>query len=140
MISAYESDRREPGLRTLARLIEATGHRLSIDLVPAPHRCLGLPDSRLGRRLRRHRRAVLELAEQRGAHNVRVFGSVAVAKTPTPVALICWSTLDDGVSLIALACLGRQLSDLLKVRVDLVPAATLKSTVADAVLAEAVTL
>src|SRR5262245_6091033 len=73
VISAYESDRREPALSTLAKLIEATGHGLSVELVPAPRNQLGLPDSRLGQRLRRHRRAVLEIAERRGAHNVRVF-------------------------------------------------------------------
>src|SRR3954469_16100958 len=60
VISAYESDRREPGLRTLTKLIEATGHQLAIDLVPTPGRQLGLPDTRLGRRLRRRRRAVVD--------------------------------------------------------------------------------
>jgi len=140
VISAYESDRREPGLRTLTKLVEATGHRLKVDLAPAPHRCLGLPDSRLGRRLRRHRRAVLQLAEQRGAHNVRVFGSVARGEDTEASDIDLLVDLDDGVGLVALAGLRRQLSELLNVDVDVVPAATLKPTVADAVLSEAVSL
>lgn len=140
VISAYESDRREPGLRTLTRLIEATGHHLNVSLVPAPRACLGLPDSRLGRRLRRHRRAVLELAEQRGAHNVRVFGSVARGDETGTSDIDLLVDLDEGVSLVALAGLRRQLSDLLKVDVDVVPAGSLKPGVAQAVLTEAITL
>jgi uncharacterized protein len=140
VISTYESDRREPGFRTLTKLIEATGHHLSLDLVPASPACLGLPDSRLGRRLRRHRRAVLELASQHGAHNVRVFGSLARGEDTDSSDIDLLVDLDDGVSLLTLAGLRRHLSDLLHVEVDVVPAATLKPTVADAVLADAITL
>jgi predicted transcriptional regulator len=88
VISAYESGRREPGIRTLARLVEATGrlveatgrlveatgHRLVLDIVPAPGRTFGLPDTPLGRRLRRRRRAIVETASRRGAQIVRAFG------------------------------------------------------------------
>jgi uncharacterized protein len=140
VISAYESDRREPGLRTLAKLIEATGHQLEIGLVPTPRMRLGLPDTRLGRRLRRHRRAVIELARQRGAHNVRVFGSVARGEDTPASDIDLLVDLDDGVGLFALAGLSRQLSDLLHVEVDVVPADMLKPTVADAVLAEVIAL
>lgn len=76
MISAYESGRREPAVHTLARLIEATGHQLVLDIVPSVDRALGLPDTPLGRRLRRRRRAIIDAASKRGAPNVRVFGSV----------------------------------------------------------------
>ena len=140
VISAYESDRREPGLRTLAKLIEATGHQLSVGLVPAPRSCLGLPDTRLGRRLRRHRRTVIALAEQRGAHNVRVFGSVARGEDTNASDIDLLVDLDDGVGLVSLAGLRRQLSELLKVDVDVIPTGALKPTVADSVLAEAINL
>src|SRR5215831_299037 len=71
VISAYESDRREPGVGMLTKLIEATGHRLTLSVDPLPDRRLGLPDTPLGRRLRRHRRAVADLAERRGIRNIR---------------------------------------------------------------------
>jgi len=83
---------------------------------------------------------VLDLAEQRGAHNVRVFGSVARGQDTDTSDIDLLVDLDDGVSLVGLAGLRRQLSDLLKVEVDVVPAATLKPNIAQAVLAEAVTL
>lgn len=140
VISAYESNRREPGLRTLAKLIEATGHHLSLGLVAASGTPLGLPDTRLGRRLRRHRRAVIDLANRRGAHNVRVFGSVARGQDTAGSDIDLLVDLDDNVGLFALAGLRRQLSELLGVDVDVVPAATLKPTVVEAVLTEAIAL
>jgi len=51
VISAYESDRREPGMAMLSKLIEATGHELTLNVEPLPGRSLGLPDTPLGRRL-----------------------------------------------------------------------------------------
>ena len=140
VISAYESGRREPGLPTLTKLIEATGHHLGIGLLPASSTPLGLPDTRLSRRLRRHRHAVIDLADRRGAHNVRVFGSVARGQDTAESDIDLLVDLDDNVGLPALAGLRRQLSELLGVDVDVVPAATLKPTVADAVLTEAIAL
>ena len=34
VITAYESGRREPGLSMLAKLVDASGHRLRVELVP----------------------------------------------------------------------------------------------------------
>jgi len=140
VISAYEADRREPGLRTLTKLIEATGHRLSFELVPPSQDRLGLPDTRLGRRLRRHRRGVIELAAGRGARNVRVFGSVARGEDTVASDIDLLVDLDEGVGLVALAGLKRELAELLGADVDVVPAATLKPRMRGAVLSEAIAL
>ena len=77
VISAYESGRREPSLPTLARLIDASGHRLEIAIAASPGGERGLPDTPLARRLRQQRRAILRTADRRRARNIRVFGSVA---------------------------------------------------------------
>ncbi len=140
VISAYESDRREPGLRTLTKLIEATGHRLAIDVVTTSGRQLGLPDTRLGRRLRRRRRAVVDLAAHRGARDVRVFGSVARGEDEPSSDIDLLVDLDADVGLVALAALERELTDLLGNRVDVVPAGTLKRNIRDEVIAEAIPL
>lgn len=140
VISAYESDRREPGLRTLAKLIEATGHQLCFELIPAPRDRLGLPDTRLGRRLRRHRRALIEIAARRGARNVRVFGSVARGEDTNTSDIDLLVDLDDGVGVVSLAGLNRELTELFGVDVDVVPAATLKPAIRRDVLAEAIAL
>ena len=140
VISAYESGRREPGVRTLARLVEATGHHLELDVVPVPDRQLGLPDTPLGRRLRRHRRAVLETAARRGAHDVRVFGSVARGDDAAVSDVDLLVSLDRGVGVVALAALKRELSELLGVDVDVVPVDALKKRIRVEVLAEAIPL
>lgn len=138
MISAYEADRREPGFRTLVKLIEATGHQLAFELIPAPRNRFGLPDTRLDRRLRRHRRAVIEIAARRGVRNVRVFGSIARGEDTDNSDIDLLIDLDDGV--VSLSGLNRELSELLDVEVDIVPAATLKPAIRDEVLSEAIAL
>lgn len=140
VISAYESGRREPGVQTLARLVQATGHELELDIVPVPDRQLGLPDTPLGRRLRRHRQAIIETAANRGARNVRVFGSVARGENTAGSDIDLLVDLDIGVGVVGLAGLRRELSDLLGVGVDVVPADTLKPRIRARVLAEAIPL
>lgn len=140
VISAYESDRREPGLRTLAKLIDATGHQLVFKLIAAPRNRLGLPDTRLGRRLRRHRRALIDIAARRGARNVRVFGSVARGDDTDTSDIDLLVDLDVGVGVVSLAGLTRELAELLGVDVDVVPSAALKHAIRDEVLSEAIAL
>jgi predicted nucleotidyltransferase/DNA-binding XRE family transcriptional regulator len=140
VISAYESDRREPGMGMLTKLIEATGHHLTLNVEPLPGRHLGLPDTPLGRRLRRHRRAVTDLAERRGLRNVRVFGSVARGEDREGSDIDLLVDVDEGVGLVGIGGLARELTDLLGVAVDVVPADSLKRTLRATVLAESVAL
>lgn len=140
VISAYESDRRAPSLGMLIKLIEATGHRLVMDLVPGPSHLRGLPDTRLGRRLRRHRRAVIEIADRRGVRNMRVFGSVARGEDGESSDIDLLVDLDEGVGVVSLAGLRRELAALLGADVDVVPAVALKLGIRDEVLAEAIAL
>jgi uncharacterized protein len=140
VISAYESGRRQPGLPTLARLVRATGHQLELDIVALPDHQLGLPDTVLGRRLRRRRRAIIETAAKRGAHNVRIFGSVARGEDTTASDIDLLVDLDTDVGVVALSGLKRELTELLGVDVDVVPAETLKPRIRAEVLAEAIPL
>lgn len=124
----------------LRRLVEATGHELTIELEPLPGGLLGLPETPLGRRLRRHRRAVVDLAARRGLRNVRVFGSVARGEDAEGSDIDLLVDVDEGVGLVDIAGLARELTDLLGVAVDVVPASSLKQGVRAEVLAEAVPL
>jgi hypothetical protein len=138
VISAYENDQREPGLRTLLKLIEATGYELSLDLVPAPRRELISAESQM-ERLRRHRDTIIEMAERKGAHNVRVFGSVARGEDTADSDIDLLVDLDKGVG-FAFFGLEDELADLLGVKVDLVPAEGLKERFRDRILSEAIPL
>ncbi|MGH3369517.1 MAG: nucleotidyltransferase family protein, partial [Nocardioidaceae bacterium] len=128
------------GVHTLARLIQATGHELELELVAAPNRQLGLPDTPLGRRLRRRRQAIIDTAARRGAHNVRVFGSVARGTDTGTSDIDLLVDLDGHVGVAALAALQRELGEILGVNVDVVPAETLKPRIRAEVLAEAIPL
>lgn len=140
VISAYERGHREPGMGMLAKLVEATGHELRVGVIPQPGAARGLPDTPMGRRLRRHRRAVTETARRRGAMNVRVFGSVARGEDTDVSDVDLLVDLAPDVGLVGLASLRRELGELLGREVDVVPAASLKSGLESKVLAEAVVL
>jgi len=140
VISAYEADRREPGLGMLTKLIEAAGHELVVDARPSATLRRGIPDTRLGRRLRRRRRAVIDAATRRGGHNVRVFGSVARGEDTDDSDIDLLVDLDSGVGLVDLVGLGRELTELLGADVDVVPGDALKPGLRDRVLAEAIPL
>lgn len=140
VISAYESGRREPGLPTLAKLVEATGHRLDVHLVAEPGLRRGLPDTPMGRRLRRHRHAIVEAAERRGATNLRVFGSVVRGQETRSSDVDLLVDLADDVSIVGLIGLERDIAQLLGTPVDVVPAANLKPGLASQVLGEAIPL
>jgi uncharacterized protein len=140
VISAYEAGRRQPSLPVLLGLLAATGHSLEGSLVatasgePAP---LSGP---LGRRVRRHRARIKDVAASYGAGNVRVIGSVArgAERAGSDVDLLL--DLPPGVGLFTLGRLRRDLEELLQARVDLVPADGLKPEVRADVESHLVTL
>ncbi len=140
VVSAYESGRREPSFGTLERLIAATGHRLDVRLEPAPGARPGLPDTPLGRRLRQRRRQVLAIAENHGASNVRVFGSVARGQDTPESDVDILVDLSPRSSLVTLGRLERELSGVLGVPVDVVPADGLRPAVRAEAEQEAVPL
>lgn len=139
VISAYERGRREPSVPMLAKLVTASGHRLRIDLLDgdAPFR---LPDTPMGRRLRRHRRDIIEVAGRHGASNVRIFGSTARGTDGPTSDVDVLVDLQDGVGMVRLIALEQQLSEILGRKVDVVPAQNLKAGVAASALTEAVPL
>jgi predicted nucleotidyltransferase/DNA-binding XRE family transcriptional regulator len=140
VISAYESGRREPGFSMLAKLVAASGHQLRVDLVAEPGLTRGLPDTPVGRSLRRHRRAIIDAASRRGATNVRVFGSVARGADTESSDVDLLVDLADDVGVIGLISLEREISEVLGREVDVIPAANLKDGFADEVLTEAIPL
>lgn len=71
---------------------------------------------------------------------MRVFGSVARGEDTEASDIDLLVDLDGQVGLVALAGLQRELSELLHVDVDVVPASTLKPGVAEVAHAEAIAL
>jgi len=138
VISVYEKGRREPGLKMLNKLVDATGYELVIELVPRGSRTQMVPvEQSLLRRVRQQREAILAIAARRGAHNVRLFGSVARGDESETSDVDLLVDLADGVSLLELIGLERELSELLGCEVDVVPERNVKAGIAERVMLEA---
>lgn len=140
VISAYESGRRQPALPTLARLVEATGSQLAVDLQPPePPGPTPLTGPR-GRVLREHREEVLRIAAEHGVSGVRVFGSVAQGQDAPCSDVDLLVDLPAGTGLLGLARLQADLEAVLGGPVDVVPADGLRPRIRDDVLAQATAL
>lgn len=140
MVSSYEAGKRQPALSTLSRLIEATGHTLSLSLQRSDPSVRGLPDSPLGRKLRQHRQALLDAVADAGGDNLRVFGSVARGQDTPDSDVDLMVDLPETTGLFALLALEGQLSRILHVDVDLSPPSSLKTRVRAVAEAEAIPL
>jgi predicted nucleotidyltransferase len=121
-------------------MVEATGHMIKLDLVENATTIHGIPDTPIGRRLRRNRSALLRVAASHGAMNLRVFGSVARGEDTSESDVDMVADLPSGVGLFELGVFEHELSEVLKVKVDLVPSEGLRARVRDEVDAEAIPL
>lgn len=94
--------------------------------------------------LRHHREAIIDLLLQRGANDVRVFGSVArgddEADSDIDLLVELQGQRSSGGELLEVLELSELLSALVGARVDVVTARSLRSEVRDLALAEAVPL
>lgn len=86
--------------------------------------------------LRQKREQILEIAAQHGAHDVRIFGSVARGEADDRSDFDFLVTLDAGRSLLDLGGLQMDLQDLLDRRVDVVTKLSLKERIRERVLSE----
>lgn len=103
-----------------------------VDLLPAPTQEVQEP-STLTRVLRDHREQIIEVAARHGAHNVRVFGSVARGEDDEQSDVDLLVDLDAGIGLFGLGRLEAALEALLGCSVDVVPERALRPRVAQTV-------
>ena len=87
-----------------------------------------------------HRQRILELAGQRGAHNVRVFGSIARGEQRADSDVDLLVDFEPGRSLLDLTGLWLDLEQALGRRVDVVSSRGLRPRVAAEVLRDAIAL
>jgi uncharacterized protein len=139
VISVYESGQRQPSLRTLAGLIEATGYRIDLRLRMDPSGLARLVGPR-GASLLRNRRKARSIAASYGVTIRGVFGSVARGEDSEDSDIDLLVDLPPEMGLVGLGRVQRDLEALLGARVDLVPEADLKPKVRMNVLSELVRL
>lgn len=90
--------------------------------------------------VQRRREEILHLAARHGARNLRVFGSVARGEADAASDLDVLVDLEQGRSLLDLACLLVDLENLLGCQVDMVTERGLRERLRGRVLREAVPL
>ncbi len=139
VISAYESDRRQPALTTLEGLVEATGLELEVR-VRTPRPPIDRLTGPVGRRVRRNRRLLVETAATHGITQLQVFGSVARGEDRADSDVDILADIPEGLGLLPLGRAREELERILKARVDLVPAVGLKAEVAKRVSKDLVPL
>jgi predicted nucleotidyltransferase len=93
---------------------------------------------RLEELLKAKRREILEIAAKHGAHNVRVFGSIARGEADAVSDIDFLVEMEPGRSLLDLGGLQAELEALLGRSVDVVTEKGLKARIRPRVLSEAV--
>jgi predicted nucleotidyltransferase len=88
----------------------------------------------------RYRRQIVDLAEKRGAHNVRVFGSVARGEQSSDSDIDLLVDFEPGRSLLDLTDLWLDLEGALGCKVDVVSSRGLRPRVAPEVMRAAISL
>ncbi|MEA5449301.1 nucleotidyltransferase family protein [Leptolyngbya sp. CCNP1308] len=94
----------------------------------------------IGEQIQEKRERILALAEQYGAYNIRVFGSVARNEADAQSDVDFLVDMEAGRSLFDLGGLLMELQDLLGCPVDIVTERGLRAKIRDRVLNEAVPL
>jgi uncharacterized protein len=144
-LARYETGAALPTLPTVERLLLACGRRLQIHTVAAEGRSAHRTSVRaqLGpraRKLRRHRRQLLDAARARGVRKVRVFGSLARGEDVLASDIDLLVDLEPGRTLLDLAAFRREAGEILKAPVDVATPDMLKERIRSDVLAEALPL
>ena len=90
--------------------------------------------------LKENREEILRITARYGAHDVRVFGSVARGEADPDSDVDFLVRLEPGVTLLTHAAMVRELEELLGRKVDVVSERGLRSRIRDRILQEAVTV
>ncbi len=128
VISAYEAGRRQPSLPTLAKLVDAAGADLVVDIRQQPPQLSRLSGP-VGRQVRRKRRALVVAAAAHDVTNLRVFGSVARGEDRPGSDVDLLVDLPPHMGLLGLGRVQADLEAILGAKVDLAPASDLKPAV-----------
>jgi uncharacterized protein len=135
-VARYESGAAAPTLATLERLLDVCDRRLVVSAEPRP-RAAG---SRTLAVIRKHRRPLIEIARRHGAHNVRLFGSVARGDDKPTSDVDVLVDLERDRTLLDLVAIREEAGRLLGRTVDVTTAQTLAENVFRAAEHDAVPL
>ncbi|MBA2357075.1 MAG: helix-turn-helix domain-containing protein [Actinobacteria bacterium] len=144
-VARYEAGLETPTLPTLERLLRASGCGLQLEAVPLAAGVVPISSVRgqtgpLAAKLRQRRPALLEAIRRRGANNARIFGSVARGEDRDGSDVDLLVELSPERSLVDLAGLQMEISQILGEPVDVATPDMLKPRVLAIALREGVPL
>lgn len=139
-IARYERGVVTPTIATATRLLAACGQRLSVAVASAGDSSVDHHETLDLELLRRRRAALLALASDHGAGNVRVFGSLSRGEQRRDSDVDLLVDLERGRTLLDLAAFRQGASELLGIPVDVATDDMLKERTKSKVLAEATPL
>jgi uncharacterized protein len=138
VVSAYESDHRQPALSTLAALVQATG--FDLDVRVTPRKGMSRLNGPVGRLVRKHRQDLVTTAANHGITNVRLFGSVARGEDRPDSDVDLLVDMPAGIGLLGIGRARADLEKILGAPIDLIPADALKPDVAARIASDLVAL
>ncbi|MDQ1750735.1 MAG: uncharacterized protein QOE71_1791 [Pseudonocardiales bacterium] len=138
VVSAYESDHRQPALSTLAALVQATG--FDLDVRVTPRNGMSRLNGPVGRLVRKHRQDLVTTAANHGITNVRLFGSVARGEDRPDSDVDLLVDMPAGIGLLGIGRARADLEKILGASIDLIPADGLKPDVAARIASDLVAL
>lgn len=136
-VARYENGKASPSTSTLLRLVRAGGFDIDVRIKKATASNLS---GKRARKVRQAKLAIKEMVEKSGASNVRLFGSVARGEDRKSSDIDFLVDFDLSKGLLPIHRLNKELSKLLKERVEVAPVDALKPEVLRNALSEAVPL
>lgn len=135
-LAAYESGAKSPSVRTLDRIVRASGATLDVTIRANPR-----AEGALLTALRAHAQEIRLVAEQYGIRNIRVFGSAArgeESSTSDIDLLVDFNATKHGV--LPLAGFAEKVREIMGRKIDVTTAQLLREEVLDSALNDAVRL
>jgi predicted nucleotidyltransferase len=87
-----------------------------------------------------HKDAIKKIASSHGAHQIKLFGSVAQGKSNTNSDIDLLVSMNPGYSLLNIIAIKQDLEDLLGQNIDVVTESAISPYIRDAILKEAISL
>jgi predicted nucleotidyltransferase len=139
-ISAYETGRRDPTVKTFERILIAAGCDVTVKISPRTDATPSPQDSTVARSVAAHREEIHSIIRTHGGRRVHLFGSVARGDDNAESDVDLLVDLPEGTGILTIGSIARDVERLLGIKVDVVPESALGAAKRQAILAEAVEL
>lgn len=140
VISLYERGLRQPSLPVLQHLIFATGHELKVEILPSTDTSPNALGGPIGEKVTLHENKIKQILKSHRVSKAFIFGSVARRQDNPQSDVDLLIEIPPKMGFFEFSDLKRELEKLLEVKVDLIPADSLKPSIAKEVEGDLIAL